>query len=254
MKKAPKNPRPYQNIAQIYKTLGYYDKSLSLYRKSISLPGISNVSKSKSINNIGNIYNQLNQKKSALSYYRKALNVDSGNRLAQINLTSVLINNGEYEEAMKLADDLMEKDSSDIRNINFKGFLLFKINQLKGAIDFFRKGLIINPFDRHLLVNMGMALSRYGVHRNANFFLIKAIRYYPKDMLSYFALLENLYSYNDMEKMEKLLKLIFHRFSVKEITDNLVNPADLETSVPFNPRLVATVIADRMDKLSHASK
>ena len=252
MKKAPNNPRPYQNIAHIYKALGYYDKSLSLYRKSISLPEISNVSKSKSINNIGNIYNQLNQKNIALSYYRRALNVDSGNRLAQINLTSVLINYGEYEEAMKLADDLMEKDPSDIRHINFKGFLLFKTKRLKEAIDSFKNGLDIDPFDRHLLVNMGMALSRFGVYKNANFFLIRAIHIYPKDMLSYFALLENLYSYNDMEKLEQLLKLIFHRFSVKEINDIFANASVMKTSVPFNPRLVGTIIADRIDKLSHA--
>lgn len=248
MYKAPNNPRPYQNIAGIYKDRGHYERSMALYQKAVGLPNVSDISISKSKNNIGNIYWLFNDSQNAMRFYREAVAIDEGNRLARINLASELIRVGDYALAMQEVDKLLAIDQSDVRHINLKGFILYKRNYFDKAIMWYKKGLSIDPSDRNFLINISMAISRTGAYRNANFFLSKALLKYPKDIYIYFALIDSLYNESDKLKLENILDRLFSTFSINNIIDQLNNAKKMENSTPFRPDLTAKIIANKIER------
>ncbi|BBO86898.1 hypothetical protein DSCOOX_00780 [Desulfosarcina ovata subsp. ovata] len=248
MYKAPDNPRPYQNIAGIYKDRGNYEKSMALYQKSIGLPNVSNTSISKSKNNIGNIYWLFNDSQNAMRFYREAVAIDEGNRLARINLASELIRVGNYALAMQEADKLLAIDQSDVRHINLKGFILYKHNCFNDAIRWYKKGLSIDPSNWNLLINISMALSRTGAYRNANFFLSKALLNHPKNIYIYFAYIDSLYNESNKLKIENILDKLFTMFSIDIILDQLSNAKRMENSIPFSPDITAKIMIDKIKR------
>ncbi|WP_170302107.1 tetratricopeptide repeat protein [Desulfosarcina widdelii] len=251
LKKAPLNARPYQGVAAFYKYRKEYKKALKLYEATLSLPNISSLSRSKTLNNIGNIYRETGRWDLALRFYRNALLSDASNRLARINLATGLVKFGRFDEAMKHADMLARIANDDVRVLNLNGFILYKQQKFDEALIYFHKGIELEPLSQHLLVNLGMTLSRMGCFKNAAFFLNLAVKYHGMKAASYFSAIQNLSIFDKKAELNTMVDRLFTRFSIESIQLALTDASNNQDETVFDPEIVSCAITDRFNEFPH---
>ncbi|BBO73264.1 hypothetical protein DSCW_06810 [Desulfosarcina widdelii] len=203
------------------------------------------------MNNIGNIYRETGRWDLALRFYRNALLSDASNRLARINLATGLVKFGRFDEAMKHADMLARIANDDVRVLNLNGFILYKQQKFDEALIYFHKGIELEPLSQHLLVNLGMTLSRMGCFKNAAFFLNLAVKYHGMKAASYFSAIQNLSIFDKKAELNTMVDRLFTRFSIESIQLALTDASNNQDETVFDPEIVSCAITDRFNEFPH---
>jgi len=248
MKKAPGSARPAYNMAKhYYHKVGLYDQALELYTKSLKLnaskPGYS---QAMSLNGMASIYYMNHEYEKVIKLCEKALKIDPEFETAQYNLVLTLLKAERWDEASGNADLLLSRSFHQKNYLNLKSLILIKQNKPEEALQYLKNALRLSPNCRDTLINIGMALNLTGNHKNAEWFLRRAARNSPGDMLIYFCLIENSVRAGDESSAGKYTEKLLASFSLKSIQNELERLPGNHRSVPVSRELIAPMIKKKL--------
>ena len=249
--KAPGSARPI-NILAIDLAWGEnsdprrYDKALALFAKSLPLHKHRSYHIADILGNMASVYSHNHQYERAVDLHERALKIDPGFTKCRYDLTNTLILMGRWEEASKHADLVISKGSVKDDYYNIKGFILLWQKKADLALPYFQKALSLSPNKASILLNTGVTLSSMGNHKNAEWFLLRAVKNSPRDINSLFALIENCVRANDMQKAEKYTERLISSFSLDLVTRNLeILPVNYRFA-PISKELIAPLIEKKI--------
>ena len=177
MKKAPGDARPVSSLAiqlawGAMPTPLQYDVALAMFQKALVLTKAQKFLISDIFNNIGIIYYHRGEYQKSVEAYQKGLEIDPSFFKMRYDLISSLIMMGKWEEGAEEADRLIADKKIFIKPDYFKlkGFILLWQNQPEEALSYFRKALEMEPNNKAVLLNTGVALGLMGDSNNAEFF------------------------------------------------------------------------------------
>ena len=257
MKKAPKDPRPVGNLA-IQLAWGdipnphQYDVASAMFEEALSFNDSRNPLVVNIINNYGNLCYQRGEYQKAVETYKKGLEIDPGSLKMRYDLISSLIMLGKWEEGSEEADRLISYEKNDIGPdyYKLKGFILLWQKRPDEALDLFQTALKMEPNNQVVFLNTGVALSLMGHHVNAELFFNKAVKTMPRDIRSFFALLENSIREGDSQKTLKHVERLFAQFSLQAIIDGIELFSENYRTAPMSPELIIPVVKKKMMALS----
>ena len=105
----------------------------------------------------------------------KAPNPDAGFAWAYMDLAHILIQRGEYEEALEWYSKAEKVHPNDARTLSAKGDALQKAGRLDEAIETHRRALKCKPVFAQTYCGLGAALAEQGKHSEAIMYLRKAL-------------------------------------------------------------------------------
>jgi tetratricopeptide (TPR) repeat protein len=248
--KAPGRARPLQNLAWAhYEKIGELDRALVLYEKAINLAGPNRIYvQIMSLHNMAALYHRKEQYEKAIELCKKALDVYPDDQMAMRQLTLSLMAVGKWQEASEIAQLLLTKNYLKKDNIILCGFSLLKQKKYEQALTYFRYGLRMYPHNKKLLYNAGVTLSLMGKYERADWFLRKASQISPDNILTLLYLIENSLKAGDAALVENYLDILFNTHSIQKIGIILKGIDRINFMVTFSPKLVAPVIARKMEE------
>ncbi len=255
MTKAPGSERPLSNLAVELAwgdnvTLYRYEKALQLFEKSLSLYKARNYYVANTIGNMASIYYFKHEYQKAVELYKKALEIDPEFVKVRYDLIKPLVLMGKWEEASKNADIVILKGSVRHEYYNIKGFILLWQERPEKALPYFRKALSLSPNNSNVLLSMGVALSLMGEYKNAEWFLQRAAKNSPEDIVVLFSQIENSIRAGDTSNAEKYTEKLFALFSLKSIQAKLITISDDYHSAPVSKELIAPIIKKKLMEIS----
>jgi predicted Zn-dependent protease len=184
--------------------------------------------------------------------YRNGLKLDPDFLKMRYDLISSLIMLGKMEEAEQQTDFLLENKKHYITSdyYKLKGFILLWRNQPRDALTFFQKALKMDPDNRAVLLNTGVALSLIGKSDNASIFFSKLIKMTPKDIRPFFAMIEDSVRAGDMKRTHRYVEQLFARFSMHTIIDGLNSLSNNYRTAPMSPELIIPEVKQKLIELS----
>jgi tetratricopeptide (TPR) repeat protein len=256
MKKAPRDARPVCNLA-IQLAWGanptplHYDVALAMFERAMSLNKAHNFLVTDIFNNIGIIYYHRGAYQKAVETYQKGLEIDPGFNKMRYDLISSLIMLGKWEEGAQEADWLIANTKTRLSPdyYKLKGFILLWQDQPEEALVYFRKVLEVEPNNRAVLLNTGVALSLMGDSSQAELFLIKAGQRTTGDIRPVYALIENSIRAGNQQKIATYVAQMFAQFNIQTIIDGFDILTENYRTAPMSPELIIPVVKKKMLQL-----
>lgn len=138
-----RKPDYYSNIGIIFRKEGDLENAIFAYRMAIALmPDYPDA-----YNNLGNALNDINDKKGAATSYRRSLTTNENQNDAAQNLISLLISDGQYDDAELTCLARLKLDPNNYKIQNLLGISLkYKENHSnKYSVSAFKKTAVIDP-------------------------------------------------------------------------------------------------------------
>lgn len=130
IKKTPDNPRPYYEVALIYKNTGRLDEAEEHLKKVAELdPNYKLV-----YTNLGEIYTRKRNLKKAVECYRKSMELKPNNENAYINLSLIFFKIKRVNEAIALLGRALEKNPESATAYNNLALILIKVKDYAKAV------------------------------------------------------------------------------------------------------------------------
>jgi tetratricopeptide (TPR) repeat protein len=249
MEKAPNSGRAHQNLAAYYKSKGQLEYSLELYRKALTLTDQRpEQSRALSLNNMGNIYTRMHDYETAIKLYQKVLDVSPQNERTLYNLTSTYAASGKWTKASETVDLLLARLPNRWNYLNLKGFILLKLEKPAEALPYFRNALRGVPYDRNILVNIGMTHRLLEEYQQAESFFANANSLYPKDPLVLLCLAETYLKANKPDLAHKYLDKFMAELGDENLESYLKTQFESNTSLPMPCDLIIPAIVEKTGK------
>ena len=263
--KYPGLSRPYQKIAEYYKSKGYDDLAFKLYEKALPLKH-QRLKESRYVcyNNMGNIYVAKGEYWKALDLYRKAIPLNNDQNTLNLkyyddNVSSVLYNMAyaylkadEWKESEILCDRLIQLDSQYGKALELKGFILIEQGRIEESMPYLERAMSISPTSINVLLYTGYAFMQNSEFNRSLIILQKAHTLYPNDMVLLFCIVENCSKSNEHSLAEKYTEILFNQFTLTElkqgVDDFKRNDDPARLSMPVDG--VSKAIADYLIKKS----
>jgi len=215
----------YSDIADIENKRGkfkdaldYVNKGLELNNKLPNLFFMSAFAKSK-----------LNDRNGAIDDYKKLLDLDSNYVTGYVNLSSLLNESGNYEEAVKISQRGINSDSSNFKLYNNLGDSLQKLGNYKEAISAYRNSISKNPNIAEIHFNLGICYKYASDNENSIEPFKNAIKINPNYFDAYYEMGESFF----LLKRYDEAKLIFNNllgkkpdYSKKDQIDKMIAAID----------------------------
>lgn len=189
--KAPRNARPYIQLAAYHEKHGRYDLALRLYARSLELyDPAPQRSQAGALNNMGTIFNRFNQKDAAIAHFQKALAVSPQHEIARHNLLTPLIATGRLDDALAQAEILIQQNPTHPYYLNTAGYISMKMGDLPQARQHLEKAAKLLPTHDNILVNLGLTMGRMADYDGAIDLLERARRTSPGKPTPWLSLIE----------------------------------------------------------------
>jgi tetratricopeptide (TPR) repeat protein len=220
LQKAPSLARPYQNLAFALEKERKLDAALRLNQKAMELKDPEpELSRFISLSNMGNIYRKKGDYPQAIKYLTEAVSVEKGpyKQRVRLNLALCLLNVREEERALKQINAGLRQQPDNIRFLAVKGFIFARHEKTDKALGLFQQVLHRNPYDRDGLVNLAMVMSSKGFYRRSEWFLKRAEKRYPHNLIIHLGLLQNALAMEDHQRANHYMSGIAGRFSMDDL-------------------------------------
>ncbi|MCK4252415.1 tetratricopeptide repeat protein, partial [candidate division WOR-3 bacterium] len=252
IQKAAESSRPLHNLAWgYYERIGRYDKAMELYKKAGKLKVHSTSLKSLILNNMATIYYISGDYRKAAELWRKAADTYPKYEATQYRLALALTKLGDWEKALDHLDTIISKCPEHCDYLNLKGLVLLKQKRPEEALPYLRSALRLSPNNNRVIVSIGVALSLLGKHNRAEWFLSRANRISPTDIVIFFCLIENSLRGGDISGANQYLERLFASAIIKSIRTELEGLLNDNSLVPVSQELLAPVIADKLMEKSN---
>ncbi|MCB2183419.1 MAG: tetratricopeptide repeat protein [Desulfobulbaceae bacterium] len=130
-------------------------------------------------NDLGVLFHSLNQPQKALFHYKKAVSLKADYPQALINSGIILMDQGEFDEAVGLFQRVLDSAPTDIAALTNLGTAQHRQGKLSEALDSFRQVLALDPNDLYGLNNLALVLKDLGELEEAESIFSKVIRLQP---------------------------------------------------------------------------
>lgn len=146
LKDTPKDPKPYFELGQVYRSLGEWQKAKGYFEKASALnPQFPFI-----FFELGLCAFQLDLTTQAIAAYSKDISL-SQNPASMLNLANLYYREGEVEKSIELFAQLIEKNPHHILAYKNLSKILFATEQKQKAVNVVRLGLVKNPQNRDLI-------------------------------------------------------------------------------------------------------
>lgn len=135
IKETPSNPRPYYEVAMIYKNTGYYNKAEEYLKKTAELdPNYKLV-----FTSLGDVHVKQGKIKEAVEAYKESIK-RKDDEYAYINLGMLAYKLGNINESIKILNKSLEINPNNPIAYNNLGLILVKAKKYKLALSILEKG------------------------------------------------------------------------------------------------------------------
>jgi Flp pilus assembly protein TadD len=192
LQKAPGRARPAYWLGRYYHLRGHLDKAMDYYEKSYSYRAERpKYSKAIALNGMAGIFLLKNENEKGIQLLQKAVTTfpefDSG----LLNLVRELAKQSRFNEAVEPAEKLLKiaPKSSGYHYLN--GLIHLRLNNYGKSINYFQKGLDLDPQDSIIMSALSMAYQGKGEPVKASELLNQALILAPQNERIALAFIEN---------------------------------------------------------------
>ena len=202
------------------------------------------------LNGIASIYYKKGNFEQAREYCLRALevkpNFDSGRK----NLVLALARLNQWDAVDQQLNILLGRNKTSKVYQFLKGELLLKQNQPAEALAHFRNALRSAPYDKKILLNIGIGLGMLGQYRQAEWFLVRAKKLWPGDMRAYLYLIEAGLATRNTARAERYLDELLTRFTIHQL--NIDQPTCFEDYGlrPASRKLICNAVNAKIKSLA----
>ena len=242
--KAPRNARPYLQLAAYYEKKGRDDLARKLYARSLDLyDPAPQRARADAYNNMGTIFNRLGQQGAAMDHFQKALAVNSRHEIARYNLLFTQLTIGRLAQASRHAGILIRQNPAHPYYLNAAGYICLKSDDLPAAREHFAKAVAILPASENILVNLGLTMGRMADYAEAIDLLKHAQRLAPVAPAPLLSLIEvNLRAGNESAAVQYADQLILE---VPLDGYNAIMADNGGDLVPYDVDMIRPIVAAR---------
>ena len=238
--KAPRNARPYLQLAAYHEKHGRDDLALRLYARSLELyDPAPQRSRATALNNMGTIFNRLGQKDAAIAHFQKALALNPQHEIARHNLVFSMISTDRLDDALVQAEILTRQNPNHPYYLNTAGYIHMKMDELPQARKYLEKAVKLLPTNGNNLVNLGLTLGRLADYPGAIDLLERARRMSPGKPTAWLSLIEvSVRAGNEAAAIQYADQLIGQvplerYFSIMVESDSDLRPYDMKKIQPI---------------------
>jgi len=247
LRKAPNNARAYAKLGELSgwdpdhtperlaRSIAYYQKALISYSPRTSF-------KAAIYGNMGEVFLMYGLYGQAVSHYTKSLAINPRFNNSQYGLVKALVMQGKFDKALKKVAQSLEQDHSQPRFLNIGGLILLRLHKPDAALWSFRQAMHISRNKQYYFYNIGVALSKAGHYKRAEWFLKLHRKTGPDNIKILFSLLENSVRAGDKTKIKQYAQEILQQFSINTIQHYLKNLQHDYRIVPISTELISPVL------------
>jgi tetratricopeptide (TPR) repeat protein len=167
----PSSWRLYNNLCNVYNSLGKYKKAITYCIKAKEIhPDYAEI-----YDNLGTAYYFINKRKKAIEAYLKAIKLNPEYAASYNNLGNVYITMGKYKEAIEVYSKAIEINPTYAMTYNNLGNAYDFVGKKKEAIASYLKAIEINPSYTEAYNNLGISYLKEGNYEQAATLFKKAI-------------------------------------------------------------------------------
>jgi tetratricopeptide (TPR) repeat protein len=217
-RKAPGRARPVFNLAKEFERRGDLEQAMLLYQKSMLLQSPRlNQFDIMALTNIGTIFYKSGQNDKAISYYRKALELLPEKPKSRYNLALAYTKDGQFEQAEMHLKWLLEEIPAHEPALDLMGLILLKQNRFEESLSFSQRLLRLKPNHRSPNLQIGMAYTHLNMMAKGEWFLNRAHRIDPENLVVLLCMLDNQLASGDSDNAKLIGTTIIDRFTVDSI-------------------------------------
>ena len=253
--KAPQDARPLSVLAikiawGANPTPKEYDVALAMLKKSIPLDKPRKGQTTSVLNNIGSIYYMRGEYQNAIDIFKGGLAMDPDFLRMRYNLISSLIMLGKFDQGNIEADKLIDNPKNYLKPDYFKlkGFILLWQDKPQDSLVFFDKALEMEPDNKAVLVNKGVALGMLGETDKAEQILKKVANMSTTDLRPFFGLIENSVRAGDLPSAERYADNVFTDFSVQAIMQKVDALTENYRTAPMAADMIMPILTKTMQQ------
>lgn len=247
MGKAPQSARPLTNIGW---QLAYgpearpsqYDLALQLYEKALLLQKPRSFSEPIIMNNMAGIYFKKQDHQKAIDLLERAIAISPAYSRGRRDLVTILIASGKWDRAAEHIDYLLAGDDAHEIYLNLKGLIFLHKKKYAEAIQYYRKALIVAPFFKEALTNLGIAYSLNGDYPNAEVFLWRAHQVRPRNMLPLLGLIENNLRAGDVSRAKAYAADLISLYPMSAVRNQLLTISANNLLPPLSTDLILSTL------------
>lgn len=241
LRKAPSRPRPYVNLAAIYKKKGQYEIALALYEKSLRFEDWQGqLGKANTYNNIGNLYLELRQYAKASEYFKLALSQWPEHQLATYNLAVCRQWQSDYQASVELYEQLVTSEPGNPLFLRRKALVSQKMGIPEESLSLTRQALQIQPHNPDIILQLANLLSLMDNFERAQWYYQRLTHEFPAAIKPHMHRIMNSLRWQNGERSAEYTTALFNQFPRQVIMNELEKvPYDIEQEYFINRRQLA---------------
>ena len=181
LKLNPNHLASLNNIADLFNTLGEYQRAINSYEKVIKIKPNYAITH----NNLGIIFYKLQEFQKAKRYFKKAIEINPNLVDVYINLGAVFTVLKEDQKALNYFEKAIEINPKNVVAYNSLGNIFYRGNDYNKAITFYEKAIKIDPKYLDSYNNLGVIFNVLGKYQKAKRIFEKIIKINPNYAVGY---------------------------------------------------------------------
>jgi Tfp pilus assembly protein PilF len=246
--KAPDNARPFAKLGEMYgwqkeKSPENLQTAVALLHKALERESPRTSFKPAIVGNIGKVYRNYGMLDEAIVYFNQSLELNPNFINSRLDLAETLTLQGQFEDALKEINLVIDKNDQQSRFFNLKGMLLLWLGRPDEAVAANQLALHKTYVNKQrYFYNIGVGLTRARHYDQGVWFLRQALKGTPDDRKILYSLTENRLLARDAESAREYARQIHDRQSITAVRADLLKLATDYTSVPIDIELISPII------------
>lgn len=249
--KAPNSARAQSYLGLLY---GFYKKEQSAENMQTALAHLQMAltgntprvtSRAETLGNIGGVYFNYGEYDNAIEFYEKSLAIKPDFNKFRFQLASALSLQGKFAQALAQTDIILESQEPSNAVYNLRGQIFLWMQRPEKAIEAIRTAMRLSgPYRHQSFCNMGIALSKAGYYKQAEWFLLNALKNSPRDHIVLFSLVENSGRAGKVEEALRYGRMVFYSFPIPFIQQSLDKLKDDYRTAPVDAEIIRPVLRE----------
>jgi len=155
---SPNNPKILNNLGNVYKESGAYEKAVGSFRQAVALrPDYR-----EAYNNLGAAYQKMGRLEDAVASFKKAMEISPGYTVAFNNLSAVYQEMGKSDEVVASYREILDADPENLQALNNLAVTLVNKGAHEEAIALYEKAIVLDPDYPDAYNNLGSVFEKTG--------------------------------------------------------------------------------------------